>query len=46
MQIVRPKLRRVGLLDWSKYQDVVRDGYESAMQQIEALDPDVLAACR
>jgi NTE family protein len=42
----RPKLRRVGLLDWKKYPDVVQDGYESAMRQIEALDPAVLAALR
>ncbi len=42
----RPKLRRVGLLDWSKYQDVVQDGYESAMRQIEEIDADVLAGCR
>ncbi|PWB66605.1 MAG: patatin [Bradyrhizobiaceae bacterium] len=42
----RPTLRRVGLLDWSRYPDVVQDGYESAMRQLEAIDPAILAACR
>jgi NTE family protein len=43
---IRPALDRIGLLDWKKYDQVVRSGYESAKEQLAAADPAVVEACR
>jgi NTE family protein len=41
---IRPRLNDVGLLDWSKFDEVVRGGYETAREDIALLDPRELAA--
>jgi NTE family protein len=43
---IRPALTRVRLLDWGKYDAVVRSGYERAREQIADLDPALLARLR
>lgn len=40
----RPRLDRVRLLDWHKFDEVVRSGYEGAREEIGLLDPRELAA--
>lgn len=40
----RPRLDRVRLLDWHKFDDVVRSGYDGAREEIGLLDPKELAA--
>jgi NTE family protein len=42
----RPRLNRVRLLDWHKFDSVVRDGYESAMQDLALVDPAEIARFR
>jgi NTE family protein len=43
---IRPTVGEVGLLDWKKYDQVVRSGYASAREQLAAADPAVVEACR
>ncbi|MDB5559308.1 MAG: Patatin [Enterovirga sp.] len=42
----RPALTGVRLLDWNKFDDVVRSGYETARADLAVLDPGVLSAYR
>lgn len=39
----RPRLNRVRLLDWHKFDSVVQGGYESAMQDLALVDPAEIA---
>jgi NTE family protein len=41
---LNPPLTRVGLLQWSRFDDVVRQGHEHAVEALAALPPDKLAA--
>jgi NTE family protein len=36
---IAPTIEGVGWLDWSRYDDIVRMGYEAASREIEKLDP-------
>ena len=40
----RPRLNGVGLLDWNRFDEAVRGGYETAREDIALLDPRELAA--
>ena len=42
----RPLLKAVGLLDWTRFDEAVRGGYETAREDIALLDPRELAAYR
>jgi NTE family protein len=42
----RPRLDGVGLLDWNKFDEAVRGGYETTREDIALLDPRELAAYR
>ncbi len=39
---VTPRIEGVGWFDWSRYDETVRQGYESTMRQIEKLDSEQL----
>jgi NTE family protein len=41
---VRPRLNGVGLLDWHRFDEAVKGGYETAREDIALLDPRELAA--
>jgi NTE family protein len=43
---IRPALKGVRLLDWRKYDGVVRSGYDSARAQLAAADAEVMARLR
>lgn len=43
---IRPTLSGVRLLDWRKYDSVVRSGYDSAREQLAAVDAALLARLR
>ena len=40
----RPRLNKIRLLDWNKFDEVVRDGYASAKEDIALLDRTEIAA--
>ncbi len=40
----RPLLNGIGLLDWNRFDDAVKGGYETAREDISVLDPRELAA--
>jgi NTE family protein len=39
---IRPKVKNIGMLDWSKRHDAVRQGYEHASRQLAAMSPEEL----
>ena len=43
---IRPALDGIRLLDWRKYDSVVRSGYDSAKQQLRTVQPDLLQRLR
>ena len=43
---IRPTLAGVRLLDWRKYDSVVRSGYDSAKEQLRTVQPDLLKRLR
>ena len=43
---IRPTLARVGLLEWKKFESVVRCGYDSAATVLAGLSQERLAALR
>ena len=43
---IRPMLKGVRLLDWRKYDSVVRSGYDSAKEQLGTVGTDLLARLR
>ncbi|NNM71763.1 patatin-like phospholipase family protein [Enterovirga aerilata] len=43
---VRPRLNGVGLLDWNRFDEAVRGGYETAREDVALLDPRELVAYR
>jgi NTE family protein len=43
---IRPTLKGVRLLDWRKYDSVVRSGYDSAREQLGTVGADLLARLR
>jgi hypothetical protein len=40
----RPRLNRIRLIDWNKFDEVVRDGHASAREDIALLDRSEVAA--
>ena len=39
---IAPRIEGVGWLDWRRYDDIVRMGYETASREIEKLDSELL----
>jgi NTE family protein len=40
---IAPKVEGIGWFDWSRYEEIVQIGYETALRQIEKLEPGQLA---